>query len=98
MTFYVTKWALTMGIVQVEGEKSNGGKYMDSGDGKVFARIGMDAFEDLEAARTNVRQRVLRKVASLNRQLKELQELGPGSKFMRVGPLNAPAPDAPSAP
>lgn len=88
MTFYVTKWALTLGIVQVEGEKTSDGKYMDGE--KVFARMGTDAFEDLEAARGNVRKRVLRKIASLNKQLQELQELGPGSKFMRVGPLNRP--------
>ncbi len=72
MKVYVTKYALTAGITVEEAEIV--GDWAD-----IYLRpslkLGRDAFETWEEARVDAELRRQRRIASLKRQLKKLEEM-----------------------
>ncbi len=72
MKRYVTKWALSSGIVAVTGEYLDSGKYF-SGDGPrgVFVKAA-EAHETLEQARACAKEMAKKKAKSLAKQVKAL--------------------------
>lgn len=61
MKFYATKWVLTQGIIEFEGEVTACGKYVMQNRkvvGLQFSlKLGRDAFDNLEAAKCNAVER-----------------------------------------
>lgn len=77
-TFYITKWALTRGLLKVECSiyESNGGtSYATNKEERVFVRIGMDAFEDESKAKIRMRSLIDAKLKTLETSRKKLTKL-----------------------
>jgi hypothetical protein len=76
-TFYVTKWWLTRGILEMKLKEVDIGeikaKYA-SGD-HVFVRIGTQAFYTRAEAQACVMKKVPKKISALNKQIAALQKL-----------------------
>lgn len=75
--FWITKYALTTGMFQRECKVFEGyassGNYTDGG--RVFARIGKDAFEDKKDAQARVNKMVKAKIRALEAQLAKLRKM-----------------------
>jgi hypothetical protein len=77
MTFYITKWALTKGIIVAHDCKNHEGYASRGryGEGTyVFVKIGKDAFATEAEARARVRSLINAKLKSLDKQRNELQK------------------------
>lgn len=78
-TFYITKWALTRGILKRDCElyTSPGSvtKYATKRDENIFCRIGKDAFLDERAAQTRVSRLIDDKIKSLERTKTKLLKI-----------------------
>lgn len=75
---YITKYALTAGIEEIEAE------IKDFGNGHLMAfangiypsyRVGSEAFYTLEAALKNAEERRIKKIKSLKKQINKLENL-----------------------
>jgi hypothetical protein len=76
VTAYVTKWALTRGILKIEGELVQGGKYFSSRQAKYHIFVGPRDFHlDVASAHARVMEMVKAKKASLKKQLSKLEML-----------------------
>lgn len=81
-TRYVTRWALTQGILQIDGEYTADGKYFAQRGGHIF--VGTDeAFAAPELAAQRARQMAKHKVTLLKKQIKKLESFEP--KIVKQG-------------
>jgi hypothetical protein len=72
--FWLTKYALSVGVVQeVEGERTLGSYVTVRPHG--FYSLGRDVFTDRAAAIANADARRLRKIAALERHLAKLRKM-----------------------
>ena len=95
MKGYMTKYALTQGIVEVEtghyGEelpRDNGVTYRYTkapgvGNGTIQLVDGRDFFADRDAAEADARRRARRKVASLEKSLAKMRRLAESPKWAK---------------
>lgn len=87
--YYVTKYALTEGILVVPenlGHVSNGYLYVEQERTTLCLQVGKrDWFTSLEEAQVRVRQLVQAKIASLEIQLAKLRSYEPPMVEWRVG-------------
>jgi hypothetical protein len=76
--FYVTKYALTTGILKVQGEVVQG-KYVSAKrrTGSLFVLLGDHAFTTLEAAEAKAKEMAIAKKASIIKQLRKLEGYTP---------------------
>ena len=80
LTFYITKYACTKGVLKQDGFHiyknvyDKKAKYASKGP-LGFYLIGVDAFEDAQEAHANAVGKVTRKLASLVRQQAKLEKL-----------------------
>ncbi len=78
-TFYLTKYCLAAGILEVQGEISKdkyvSGNYEAKHRYFFFDRLGTEAFENLEEAKANVRKRITAKIKSLKKQMEKMEKL-----------------------
>ena len=76
-TIWVTKWALTQGIIKAEGcqiEKGYGTRNMGRAD-YLFVRMGTDAFESEAEAKANVLVKIRKRLKNLDKQRVKLKAL-----------------------
>ena len=74
MTFWITAYALTKGILRVDGMEETGG-YARGPYGKhgmLFKRIGKDAFRTEKEAKARMRELIKAKLANLEKERKKL--------------------------
>ena len=75
MKGFSTKYALSNGIQEVEVELVPSGEYVDNADGYLtYLVLGKTFFKTREDAEHNARQQATKKIASLEKQLKELRD------------------------
>jgi hypothetical protein len=77
-TGYITKWALTRGILKIEGMHIVDGMYLSKNpgqSGRVFVKLGIDGFLTEEEAIQNANHKRDLKIGSHNRAIKKLREL-----------------------
>lgn len=79
MKYYITKHALTQGILEVDGDVSPSGKYVRYKNGYLLYAIGKDAFLSIDEARQRVRLQAASKVASLERKLAKIRPIAKGA-------------------
>lgn len=76
MKFFVSKYATTLNILELDGEMSNDGKYAYFSEYPfAFFKIGRDAFENLEEAVKAAEMQRDRKIKSLEKQIATLRKL-----------------------
>lgn len=78
MKVYITKYALTQGILEKDLEVSPAyynDKIFYATEGFYSYRIGTEAFLNIEDARKNAEERKLKKIESLKKQIKKLETL-----------------------
>lgn len=75
ITVWVTKYALTRGIYQAEATTYSGGKYAQIAGNWSSFKLSTDAFKTEAEAKTNAEARRKKKIASLRKQIKKLQNL-----------------------
>ena len=74
MTYYVTKYALTMGILRVHDGTIVDNKYLSAGEGYRHLFINRtDWFDTLEAAQARVREMRAKRIASARKTIKKLE-------------------------
>lgn len=77
MKYYITKYCLTTGISEVEGEPAS--KYTNlfktHGRFPVYYHVGTEAFESKEEAIADCESRRQKKIKSIQKQLKKLESL-----------------------
>jgi hypothetical protein len=76
--FYVTKWALTKGVIEMEGEQScNSDKYVwfAGAFGGFAARLGQAAFHTEAEANARVIDMAKRKLKALEKQREKLERI-----------------------
>jgi hypothetical protein len=80
-TFFVTKWALTKGILQVQATRREGisykkGYFIDTQSRKLSTNLFFndDFHESLEAAQKHVEKIKERKLANLQKQIGKIQK------------------------
>lgn len=77
---YVTKYALTKGILKVEARKAlvseevYGARLTENHLESLY-RIGEEIFLDLEEAKKNAEERRIKKIKSLKKQIKKMENL-----------------------
>lgn len=83
MKFYFVKYALTTGITEERGEKYKE-KYAKIEGRHGLMTIGRDVFTDRDAANRAAKKLVDKKIASLKKQLKKMQDLksNPGKMWV----------------
>lgn len=82
MTWYVTKWWRTTGIIKgksVPGES----KYV-SVRGGFHVRIGKEAFDSLDLAQADVKKRAATKAASFQKQADRCVQIANGTLIVKV--------------
>lgn len=72
-TAYITKKALTDGIVEKEGELLDNGKYFSVENYGFFS--ANDFYLDIESAKQKAEQMRIKKINSLRKQLEKLEKL-----------------------
>jgi hypothetical protein len=86
MKGYMTKYALTDGIreVEVRPPRDDNGKYVYTTDTQwpTQLRVGKDFFPDRDSAEARAKQMARQKIASLERQIKRLKPLTRNVKWM----------------
>lgn len=76
-TMYLTKYALTDGVKEIEATESSIPGYVRIVDDRwssIF-KVGSEVFATLELAHADAEKRRLRKVASLKKQIAKLEKL-----------------------
>ena len=82
MKYYITKYAFTAGILEVDGELVLSGKYVRYKNGRYLCALGKEAFESLEEAKKRVRIRAASKVAALERKLSKVRPIAQGADVL----------------
>lgn len=73
MIYYITKWWITRGVVEFEGEMKSGyvtGKYMEHH----FSLPDTEAFTTREAAVARVKQLAKMKIARMREQIEQIEK------------------------
>jgi hypothetical protein len=75
-TYFISKYALTSGILKVEGDVLEADtRYMSRADTGQIYKIGTAAFRDENAARADAQKRVAVRLKTLRRQIAEVESL-----------------------
>jgi len=72
-TYYQTRYALTSGIAEVEGEEGGHGYIQHGKHG--FDKLGKDIFETMEEAQADQRKRALKAIASSEKKIAKLRKM-----------------------
>lgn len=75
VTVYVSKYALSRGIIEVTGSVSGGYLYSDEEGIWVNFKIGRDAYETEVEAKAAAEEMRLKKIKSLRKQVATLEKL-----------------------
>jgi len=75
MTFYITKHALTSGIKKRDDLKEREDGYAYGKPGFESFKIGRDCFRTFEEAERDARDKVLRRIDGLRKQIASLENL-----------------------
>jgi len=85
MKFYCTKWVLTRGIIEFDGEQTMHGYVSENSRsaGRIFGKIGKEVFANLDEADINALQRAKKNVTNCKKRLekskKQLAEFEAGN-------------------
>jgi hypothetical protein len=75
MRMYLTKQALTAGIIAADCKRDGEWVTYASELGASIYKVGRDAFEDPAAAQVDANQRRLKKISSLKKQISKLEKM-----------------------
>jgi hypothetical protein len=84
---YVTKYALTKGIMKVKAEVKNNRRYVSVKDPhgySLFVAVGKDFFLDKATAEARARRMAAHKISSLRQQLAKLKMLAKEPRHAKV--------------
>lgn len=83
VTMFITKYALTYGLMERTGLITEDGKYfaVKGGIGSLFCRVGRGCFHTREEAEAAACEDAKRKIKSLQRQIKKLLPLTKSPKW-----------------
>jgi hypothetical protein len=74
MIWYQTKYSLTSGIAEIEGELSNCNKYVMYGN-HGFNAIGIEIFATMEEAREDQKARAKKAIENAKKKITKLEKL-----------------------
>lgn len=75
MKWYLTKYALTRGIIEiVDGKTRSAGQYLAHGK-HGFDRVGVNVFASLEEAKADQRNRARKAIAAAKKKIAKLEKL-----------------------
>lgn len=75
MEMWISKYALTAGIEKADGKLSDSGYFYKSGDNWSSFKVGRDAHATLEEAIAAAEAARVKKIKSLEKQIKALEKL-----------------------